>query len=497
MAQRTIVRTALLAQALLLAGTANAQTPPASPENPVPPAPPAAPEVVSETIEVHIRTDREAAEEYARALEAAEAEQRAALEAVEAARRELTLRAEKDRRAAEEARQLAEERRGQARELSEAQREAQRQVEEAKRQEREELRVIQRELEKAHENLRRASREVARVHRDIYRSERMVVPAPSLGGNRAVIGVILGDNTPDGVQVIGLSPDGPAERAGLQQGDVIVSLMGEPLVVDGSDGRRILTETMQSVEPGDELVVLVQRDGELIETEIVTEDRTPLGWQTVTRIMAPDAPMPPGAPGAPNAPVVVQSFEVPNFDRERLEKELEAMREELEERRIIIGSRQGDAPGELFYEFEALSEVGDAAIAGTNIWFGLPLTRGLEFAEIDTGLGEYFDVDGGVLVLRANADNALGLRSGDVIQSGNDTAVQRPGDVIRALRNVEPGAALELDIKRSRQSETLTVELTEDLFGQHFHLGEFGFGSIEWNGDSDSDGWRFELHTDP
>ena len=53
-----------------------------------------------------------------------------------------------------------------------------------------------------------------------------------------------------------------------------------------------------------------------------------------------------------------------------LSPELQAMREELEERRIIIGSRQGDAPGELFYEFEALSEVGDAAIA--DVGLGLP-----------------------------------------------------------------------------------------------------------------------------
>ena len=83
----------------------------------------------------------------------------------------------------------------------------------------------------------------------------------------------------------------------------------------------------------------------------------------------------------------------------------------------MIDTRTMEDGEGIFYEFETLSEVGDAALAGTNIWFGMPLTRGLKFAELDESLGAYFDTSEGVLVLSAKADNLLQLQSGDVIRT--------------------------------------------------------------------------------
>jgi S1-C subfamily serine protease len=485
------------AMAIGLAATLGLGAPAWAQSPPEPEAPPAPPEALSPDVQAELEAaevarirarsqaraaaDAETAARYAEALAAAEAEQRAALAAVEAARAELVQQAEAERREAEALR-------AQAREEMQVEREAmkarEKQVHEESARQREERRQVQRELERAHENLRRASREVAQVHRELNRRDTTRTRAPRFGANRAVIGVILGESGDDGVRVLGLSPDGPAERAGLEAGDVIVSLMGEPLVENGSDGRIILGEALREIEPGDELQIVLQRDGETLEKLIVAEERTPFSWHSVSRLGVPVAP------AAPGAPVVVESFEFPEIDREQIERELEALRGELAERRIVIDTRSIEDGEGIFYEFEALSEVGDAALAGTDIWFGMPLTRGLKFAELDDDLAAYFATTDGVLVLRAKDDNLLQLQSGDVIRAVNGTEVQRPADVVRALRGVDSGEAVELDIVRRQKSETLVVTVPEQRLGflhgdleldEDFDLSGFGDFSFEVN----------------
>ncbi|MEE4175525.1 MAG: PDZ domain-containing protein [Xanthomonadales bacterium] len=494
----------LLASAIALALVTSVPGEIRAQEAPEPPAPPAA----------------GASARHAEALAAAEAEQRAALAAVEAARAELAQRAEAEMREAQALRaraleDLEAEKEALKAEGRELHAETAREQAEMRRVEREERRRVQRELERAHENLRKASREVARVHRELYRTDPVLAPAPSFSANRAVIGVILGNNDEDGVRVLGLSPDGPAERAGLQPGDTIISLMGESLVEGGTDGRVILGEALRAVEPGDELEIVIQRGDEALEKVIVAEERTPFSWHSITRLGAPVAPTPPGEPAAPgsagaprfpDAPVVVQSFEIADIDRAQLERELEALRGELAERKIIIDTRTIE-DGELVYEFEALSEIGDTALAGTNIWFGMPLTRGLKFAELDSDLASYFDTTDGVLVLQAREDNLLQLRSGDVIRAVNGDQVQRPADVVRALRRVDSGESVELEIVRRQKSETLVVTVPENRLGLvpggfDFDTG-FNFGErFDFNGfvfdlvPDDGTGFRerFERH---
>jgi S1-C subfamily serine protease len=86
-------------------------------------------------------------------------------------------------------------------------------------------------------------------------------------------------------------------------------------------------------------------------------------------------------------------------------------------------------------------------------------------AELDAGLGEYFKVERGVLILKATDDNRLQLKSGDVILKVGGTEVATPGDVVRALRDVESGSQVELDIKRERKNRTLQVAIPENRVG--------------------------------
>ncbi len=430
------------------------------------------------------------AERHIEALQAAEAEQRAALAAVEAARAELMQQAEEKRRQTEQ---------GQAQVREQSRVVAEQREMEAR--EARELSEVKRELERAHANLRRASQEVAQVHRELHRADRALAPEVRLGASRAVIGVVLGNNTPEGVQIIGISPDGPAERAGLQQGDVIVSLMGEPLSKNGVDGRRVLSDAMDVVEPGDELTIVYRRGDETIEKTLTAEERTPFSWQSVTRLSstAPVVPEPPGAPGAPTAPaapeapLIVQSIDLPTMEFEELKRSLKDMEKEFEERRIIIerfapaDGSEGSAEA-YFFGLDEFSEAGDAALASAGLWFAMPLTRGLKLAELDPELGSYFQAEEGVLVLAAREDNALMLKTGDVILSIASDKVQRPGDVVRALRNVNAGDVISLQIMRHGVDQTLDVEIPGDRLGQHFERLVPGAGLSSW---------EIEIRTDP
>ncbi|MEM1412111.1 MAG: PDZ domain-containing protein [Pseudomonadota bacterium] len=466
-----------LALSALPPGSILAQDRPDAPTAPTATAAPTETTEVTRALEVREAQEAELAERHIAALEAAEAEQRAALEAVEAARQELLRRSEVEKRRQDTSRAEAEALRAEAERTRERSRELRRLQQEEARRGQEENRAIQRELQRAHENLRRASQEVARVHRQLNRSEALALPAPRFGGNRAVIGVILGESTEDGVEVLGLSPDGPAERAGLQQGDVIVGLMGEPLAQDGTDARWVLSESMEAVEPGDELLIVAERGNETLELTVVAEEREPFSWQSVTRLGGPTAPLPPTAPSPTESQgLFVQRFSFPELDMDQLNEDMDNLRSELAQRRIIVDARDGD--GEIIYDFEVLSDVGETAISGTNIWFGMPLTRGLEFAELDSRLGAYFDTDTGVLVLRAREDNALELESGDVILSVGGDRVERPGDVMRALRRAEAGTSLEMVIKRQQRDETLLIEIPENRFGMLFENSEFPIDSF-------------------
>ena len=400
--------------------------------------------------------------------------------------------AERARMQAEEARREAEIAAGKARETAlryaeQARADAEKQRLEASEQQtreqarqQEEMERARDELSRAHRELREATREIARAHRDVARtSEGHTLVRQINLGDRAVIGVILGPESPEGVQVIGVSPDGPAERAGLKVGDVLVSIGSESLVGGESGnkkGRDTLFRLMDGVKPGETVAVVVERGGERLNMDIVAEQREPSSWQTFIGI--PEAPAAPAAAGAlvaADAPrVIVERIEIPGVDEEALHTRIRALNDELESRQYLFVTPDGEErefeheiilPDDFDAEVTEYSELAGQALREANVWFGLPHSQGLELVQVNEGLGAYFKTDRGVLVVKAREGNAYELESGDVILEIDARPVNSPTDMMRALREIEPGSEIEIAIKRDRRDKTLKVVMPENRLG--------------------------------
>jgi C-terminal processing protease CtpA/Prc len=409
-------------------------------------------------------------------LAGGEGDEQAGSEAAQAKYRQMLEEAERARSEAETARREAMKVAELARETAELERQYALEQEQKARKESEEMKheraarvqemdKARDELSKAHRELREASREVAKAHRELARSReiRHTVRVVNLG-DRAVIGLVMGKSTDQGVEVMGVSPDGPAERAGIKAGDIMVSIRGEDLSESGKPGRARVGEVMSEVSAGEEVSVSVLRDGEPWQFAVVAEKREPSSWQSLIRI--PEAGPIEGIDG--EAHVIVERIEVPEVDTEALELHLAELKDKLsgEEFRFAY-SNGGDFEfnGDFDIEVDDFSGLASQALREANIWFGMPHSQGLELTAVNEGLGKYFKTDRGVLVIRAREDNAYQLESGDVILKVGAMAVDTPADVIRALRELEPGNEIEFEIKRDRKDRTLKAVMPENRLG--------------------------------
>lgn len=225
-------------------------------------------------------------------------------------------------------------------------------------------------------------------------------PGMQRAAPRAALGLnIAGDEGPrgEGVPIVGVSPDGAAAQAGLQAGDLLVSIDGKALKADGErSARQILMEHMRSVEPGDKVALEYRRDGRTTQVEVVAQ---PLGPPTFGGMMRA-LPLPEGF-------------------------------------------------------VEGLPEAGRRLFRGAGV-FG-----DIELVAMTPKLGQYFGTDKGLLVLRSPRDSRLGLEEGDVIVDIAGRVPAGPDHARRILGSYQSGEKLVINVLRMKKKVAVNIEVPE------------------------------------
>ena len=253
--------------------------------------------------------------------------------------------------------------------------------------------------------------------------------------DRAIIGVVL-DGDEKGVRITGITPNGPAARAGLRDGDVITSVDGKPVGKRAGDERGALA----NLKDGQEVTIAYARGDQNGSVKVKAQRREAWNWPM---LMNED----------PEHPFLPKDFN----ERIRVEVNDATMKaaraHEREQARMELQSARATR--------EAMKHV-PPMVHVTMPWWGLNL------APLNADLGHYFGADKGVLVIAADDDSLPGIKAGDVITKIGDEPVNRPEDALRALRDHEPGK--DVPIKLLRDRKTLALNMKAPAFNSIFDM---------------------------
>ncbi|HET9947998.1 MAG TPA: PDZ domain-containing protein [Longimicrobiales bacterium] len=208
-----------------------------------------------------------------------------------------------------------------------------------------------------------------------------------------------------GAEVRSVLEDGPADEAGIREGDIITSLDGrsllEPLDAeteeDFDEDRSLAAQRLLALaadlEPGQQVEIEYLRDGERRTATLEAEDLTRRALELYRDI------------------------------------DMEPMRERWRELREQL-------------------DTGIASWWRMGFPFASGARYGLELVELVPGLAEYFGVQEGVLVTDVDEDSTLGLQPGDVILRIGDRDVDTPERFLRLLATYEDGEVVNLRVRR-------------------------------------------------
>ncbi|MBK8167281.1 MAG: PDZ domain-containing protein [bacterium] len=250
----------------------------------------------------------------------------------------------------------------------------------------------------------------------------------------------LGDRA--GVLVNDVVDDGPAAKAGLQDGDIILALDGHP-----ATSRSDLTKAVRGLIPGATAELVVLRDGRQVKLRVEIGERASAAkWHSLA-----------GGDGV----IELEGLEGLE-DLGQLEglKDFEWF-EEGDTKVMVLPKGEGRAP-RIYFEGDD-ENGGERRVVMRRQdedrgWLGVHLDA------LNGQLGEYFGVKegAGVLVKEVEKDSPAakaGLRAGDVIVKAGDTEVAAPDALHKAMAGTKPGQDLELQVLRKGSREKVTATL--------------------------------------
>jgi len=231
-----------------------------------------------------------------------------------------------------------------------------------------------------------------------------------------------------GVLVTKVVDDSPAEKAGIEDGDIIYLFGGETV-----EGSKQLSEMVSSRKPGDKVKIVLYRDGEKKSIDVALAERK-------------------------------TSYVTIDIDDDDLERSIMVMKELGEPGKMAwIGSKGGE-----------WSLFTNRAVLGVSIH------------ELSDDLAPYFDVKpgDGVLVLDVHDDtpaDKAGLKAGDVIVEIAGAKVSKQEDVLDALGEIEEETEVTVTVVRKGKKMDIPVLVepgSMHTFG--FVYPEYGKGLKEY-----------------
>jgi serine protease Do len=207
-----------------------------------------------------------------------------------------------------------------------------------------------------------------------------------------------------GVLVSTVVENSPAETAGLQQGDLILTINGREAV----DAERF-TRRVRRIDAGETATLEILRKGRPMNIAVTLAEAPEFSWSS-----APD-----------------------------------------------VETITGDG---MFFGDDDAFVVRDGSPQIVIDRFGSGAQLGINVHGIDENLGGYFGTRTGVLVLGVNEDSAAekaGLHSGDVILAIGDEEVTDTNGLHEAIGDFEPGDEVAVRIMREKSEQTINVELGE------------------------------------
>lgn len=249
----------------------------------------------------------------------------------------------------------------------------------------------------------------------------------------------LGLKKAEGVYIQNVVPGGPAEKAGIKSGDVILEINGTE-IVNGEHFRTILGKS----EPGSQLKLTIFRDKKKQNITVTTEAR----GQQQARVYG----------FGQNGQVLSDE------QRKQIEKEMQKAAKASEKamkdyEKAFKGNEKALREAEVFaYAFQ------DAGRLGVNS------------QSLSEQLSAYFGVKGGVLVTEVESGSAAekaGVKAGDCITAINGVAINDTKDLRQELRKAEAGN-VSLTVVRDKQTLTLNATIEKR---QPFKQGALFFPS--------------------
>lgn len=328
----------------------------------------------------------------------------------------------------------------------------------------------------------------------------------------------------DGILIAAVDPDGPAAKAGLRRGDILLEVAGQPV-----NDLAALRQALRDNAGGGAIGLTVQRGDERLSLTANLAEGEAQAYLGLTSCGEPGRTIAFG-PGAvfagelrgalitevlADTPAATAGLEVgdhilavdgrelaPDFtlaDALAAHKPgdsvtLTVTRPEAEARKVTV--TLGEDPDEAGKAYLGVRYFLAPGFSRSDI---LPPPFGAAPFEHDFFLDLPDDLERGVVigkVVEGGPAAAAGLQAGDVITAINDEPLESPRALTESVAGHKPGEVLRLTVRRAGESEPLTIAVT---LGEHpdqagrAYLGVSALGFFERHMTPGEPAWPFEL----